>query len=233
MGKATYKGLVPRDDPMFSTGPEVFSRLGSSESSRTSPKSTSGETPVESSSAIEPDPMQPAVDAIEEWGRKTFGGLPAVSQEAHDLWLQRQSPKQVKVLASNLGDLMLAREGRDQPIGDDLADPAGMGVIEVPDKFPEGCEFVASFSGDEFVAFPDGKVFKASDDGESLIPVNQLPDRSAAPTSEEGFLSTCAKSREFIAREKASASVTQTSETSLDNGQAQLSKAEVAVSSRR
>jgi hypothetical protein len=72
MGKLTYKGLVPRDDPMFSTGPEVFSRLGSSESSKTSPKSTSGETPAESSSATEADPMQPAVDAIEEWGRKTF-----------------------------------------------------------------------------------------------------------------------------------------------------------------
>jgi hypothetical protein len=38
---------------MFSTGPEVFSRLGSSESSSSSPKSTSGKTPVESSSAAE------------------------------------------------------------------------------------------------------------------------------------------------------------------------------------
>ena len=72
MGKLTYKGLVPRDDPMFSTGPEVFSRRGSSESSSSSPMSTSGETPVESSSATELDLMQPAVDAIEEWGRKTF-----------------------------------------------------------------------------------------------------------------------------------------------------------------
>lgn len=74
MGKLTYKGLVPRDDPMFWTGPEVFSRLGSSESSSSSQKSTGGATSVESSSATEPDPMQPAVDAIEEWGRKTFGG---------------------------------------------------------------------------------------------------------------------------------------------------------------
>jgi hypothetical protein len=53
MGKATYKGLVPRDDPMFSTGPEVFSRLGSSESLKSSQKSTSGETTVESSSATD------------------------------------------------------------------------------------------------------------------------------------------------------------------------------------
>ncbi len=53
MGKLTYKGLVPRNDPMFSTGPEAFSRLGSSESSISSPKSTSGETPSESSSATD------------------------------------------------------------------------------------------------------------------------------------------------------------------------------------
>lgn len=37
------------------------------------PSSESSET-QESSSASEPDPMQPAVDAIEEWGRKTFEG---------------------------------------------------------------------------------------------------------------------------------------------------------------
>jgi hypothetical protein len=54
MGKATYKGLVPRDDPMFSTGPEVFSHLGSSESLKTSPKGISGETPVNSDLSGEP-----------------------------------------------------------------------------------------------------------------------------------------------------------------------------------
>lgn len=95
---------------------------------RPQPSSENSATPG-ASSATEPDPMQPAVDAIEEWGRKTFGGDPTASQEAHDLWLQRQSPKQLKVLASNLGDLMRVREGRKQPTGDDLADPAGMGGV--------------------------------------------------------------------------------------------------------
>jgi hypothetical protein len=34
MGKATYKGLVPQDDPMFSSGPQLFSRLGSQRPSK-------------------------------------------------------------------------------------------------------------------------------------------------------------------------------------------------------
>lgn len=71
--------------------------------------------------------------------------------------------------------------------------------MKMPDKFPPGCEFVATFSGDEFVRFPDGRVFKASDDGESLIPLSSLPSFGAAPFSEEGFLSCAAKSRKFFA----------------------------------
>jgi hypothetical protein len=38
---------------------------------RPQPSSESSATP-ESGSATEADPMQPAVDAIEEWGRRTF-----------------------------------------------------------------------------------------------------------------------------------------------------------------
>lgn len=72
--------------------------------------------------------------------------------------------------------------------------------MKVPDKFPDGCEFVASFSGDEFVKFPDGGVFKASDDGAELVPVKSLPARGAAPMSEAAFLSCAAKSRAFAAK---------------------------------
>lgn len=43
MGKATYKGLVPKDDPIFSTGPELFSRPAWNASSTNSP-SDKGET---------------------------------------------------------------------------------------------------------------------------------------------------------------------------------------------
>jgi hypothetical protein len=69
--------------------------------------------------------------------------------------------------------------------------------VRVPLSFPPGCEFVASFSGDEFVQFPDGRTFKASDDGEWLLKW-PLPSRGG-PMSEEGFLSCCANSRMFAA----------------------------------
>lgn len=51
MGKITFKGLVPKDDPMFSTGPQLFSRPGSSESSTTSASATAGTMPAASTSA--------------------------------------------------------------------------------------------------------------------------------------------------------------------------------------
>lgn len=50
MGKATYIGPVPPGDPMFSSGPEMFSRRESSKSSMTSPSATAGETPADSTS---------------------------------------------------------------------------------------------------------------------------------------------------------------------------------------
>lgn len=43
MGKATYKGLVPPGDPIFSTGPELFSRPESNPSSKTTSEVTTGE----------------------------------------------------------------------------------------------------------------------------------------------------------------------------------------------
>jgi hypothetical protein len=42
MGKSTYAGFVPKDDPMFSGGFEMFSRPGSTLSSTSSDKSTDG-----------------------------------------------------------------------------------------------------------------------------------------------------------------------------------------------
>jgi hypothetical protein len=62
MGKLTYKGLVPRDDPMFSTGPEIFSRLESSASSTTSANATTGATPSVSNSAIEQEQVDEKAD---------------------------------------------------------------------------------------------------------------------------------------------------------------------------
>jgi hypothetical protein len=61
--------------------------------------------------------------------------------------------------------------------------------MEIPDKFPPGCEFLASFSGDDFVVFPDGKVFVLDDSGESMRERSGLP-RGAAPMSEANFLNS-------------------------------------------
>lgn len=56
MGKVTKLGLVPRDDPMFSTGPELFSRPGSKQTSTTSTSGTGGATQGASTSAKLPLP---------------------------------------------------------------------------------------------------------------------------------------------------------------------------------
>ena len=61
--------------------------------------------------------------------------------------------------------------------------------MKVPDKFPPGCKFLASFSGDDFVRFPDGKVFVLEDSGVLLRELEGLP-RSAAPMSEANFLNS-------------------------------------------
>ena len=45
MGKLTYKGLVPPDDPMFSSGPEMFSRSETKPSSPTSESAVTAEIP--------------------------------------------------------------------------------------------------------------------------------------------------------------------------------------------
>jgi hypothetical protein len=55
MGKATYKGLVPKDDPMFSTGPELFSRPESSKSSTSTQTNTAGAMQANSDSANAPE----------------------------------------------------------------------------------------------------------------------------------------------------------------------------------
>jgi hypothetical protein len=73
--------------------------------------------------------------------------------------------------------------------------------MEIPDKFPPGCKFLASFSGDDFVVFPDGKTFVLDDSGESMTERSGLP-RGAAPMSEASFLNS-AKSNVAFNKRKA------------------------------
>ena len=49
MGKSTYAGLVPKDDTMFSGGPQIFSRHESKKSSTNSAPATTGVTPERTS----------------------------------------------------------------------------------------------------------------------------------------------------------------------------------------
>lgn len=78
--------------------------------------------------------------------------------------------------------------------------------MKIPDKFPAGSEFWASFSGDEFVVLPaGGGVFKLADDGESLLSRDGLPRlESLAPISEANFLNCAASCRAFAASKAAS-----------------------------
>ena len=71
--------------------------------------------------------------------------------------------------------------------------------MKVPDKFPPGCKFLASFSGDDFVIFPDGKVFVLDDSGESLNEIEGKP-RGAAPMSEANFLNSAKSNVAFMER---------------------------------
>jgi hypothetical protein len=55
MGKITLEGPVPKDDPMFLTGPELISRPGSNESSTTSAIGMTAATQANSDSANAPE----------------------------------------------------------------------------------------------------------------------------------------------------------------------------------
>jgi hypothetical protein len=133
-------------------------------------------------------PMQPAVDAIEEWGRKTFGGrADAGGQSGHDRWLQSQSASQVTNLARNLADLMRTKDG------------SGAG-IKFPVPLPAGCSFFADFSGDDWVRFPDGTVFKLDGSTGELLERPSLP-REATASDEAYFLrAAAAASRRDVMR---------------------------------
>lgn len=37
--------------------------------------------------------------------------------------------------------------------------------MNLPESFPKGCFFVASFDGDEYVRMPNGKIYKLADSG--------------------------------------------------------------------
>lgn len=58
MGNLSYRGQVPQNDPMFSNGPQVFSRQESRESSKTLASDTTGAT-QDKSAEVEKESMTP------------------------------------------------------------------------------------------------------------------------------------------------------------------------------
>ncbi|WP_291271641.1 hypothetical protein [Geothrix sp.] len=60
MGKITWKGSVPANDPMFFEGPLIASTQRSSAKSTTAPDASSGGADL-------PNPMQEVEDGMEAW----------------------------------------------------------------------------------------------------------------------------------------------------------------------
>jgi hypothetical protein len=80
----------------------------------------------------------------------------------------------------------------------------GVEAMDVPDKFPPGCEFISSFGGDEYVRFPDGNWFKLEDDDKlGLMPINGFPVSSGYPSSEASFLFCVADAKRRLEDSKA------------------------------
>ncbi len=63
MGKITLEGFVPQDDPMFSSGPELFSPPEFSLSLKSSAIAKTGATQANSSSANAPETEQDGIRA--------------------------------------------------------------------------------------------------------------------------------------------------------------------------
>jgi hypothetical protein len=102
MGKATYKGLVPSDDPMFSGGPQMFSRPESKPSSMTSASDTTGATPEQSSSF--------ATEAMEAELPKTLRKGIAQSSTAAKLSRSRNDAEDIEFATEVLNELAVFDE---------------------------------------------------------------------------------------------------------------------------
>lgn len=67
--------------------------------------------------------------------------------------------------------------------------------MKVPDKFPEGCDFMSSFGGDEFVKFPDGNWFRLDEDAVALVPLKGAPVSKGCNSDEAYFMRSVSEAR--------------------------------------
>ena len=64
MSKLTFKGFVPEDDPMFSSGPEIFSRPESKPPPTSKATTTTDVTPVRKSPVLSEDESMKAGEQV-------------------------------------------------------------------------------------------------------------------------------------------------------------------------
>ncbi|MEF8753808.1 MAG: hypothetical protein V5B60_07700 [Accumulibacter sp.] len=73
MARVIDRGWAKPDDPIYKSGPMVSFRQPSPALTSATPETTAGASQSSAPGEELPDPMQPAIDAIEEMGRKDFG----------------------------------------------------------------------------------------------------------------------------------------------------------------
>ena len=71
MGKITDLGLVPKDDPMFLNGPQLFSRRESNRSTTTSASATDGAAPAQTSKAPAQENLEKKRQLAEKFAKMT------------------------------------------------------------------------------------------------------------------------------------------------------------------
>lgn len=75
----------------------------------------------------------------------------------------------------------------------------------VPEKFPDGCDFMSSDGGDEFVRFPDGSWFRLDDEELVLVPLRGIPISHGFASSERLFMHWFSEAKARVASRKPSA----------------------------
>ncbi len=61
--------------------------------------------------------------------------------------------------------------------------------MDIPEKFPDGCQFGSSFGGDEFVRFPDGQWYILDELLLQLSPIGMMTSKGSS--SNEEYFQNC------------------------------------------
>ena len=105
MAKGIDNGQTPPDDPMFSSGPQMFSPQRFKSSSTPTPSATAGATQDQSpslppASPETSDPMQPGIDAMEAWLQDRAARAEVPETEADGIRAEALRKAKVRRMAS-------------------------------------------------------------------------------------------------------------------------------------